>query len=228
LELWFPLKIEFKNWQKLESYMEETFTNGIKQTLKYILETSKNNHKIEIIKQTNLKQAHIYCKIHQLSGQVSGPLIENYIKEKYKMTKNNSSLCLGDLQSSGLNQTNFEIKISNGGIKHNRFNYVQLRINHNCEYILTAYYIDDENIEGCGELFIFKLNKTEMKKIIVEYGSYAHGTIHKLGAITCDDLNNPINNKEYAIRPKYGDRCWKELLQFRVYERDLLEGCLNT
>ena len=144
------------------------------------------------------------------------------------MTKNNSSLCLGDLQSSGSNETNFEIKISNGGSKHNRFNYVQLRMNHNCHYILTAYYMDDENIEGCGELFIFKLNKTEMKKIILKYGSYAHGTIHKLGAITCDDLNNPINNKEYAIRPKYGDRCWNELLQFRVYERNLLEACPST
>ena len=73
------------------SKMEEQPTNlsnndKIKIHLKHILETSKCNYKIEIMKQLNLKRAHIYCKIHQLSGQVSGPLIEHYIKNKYGMT----------------------------------------------------------------------------------------------------------------------------------------------
>ena len=31
-------------------------------------------------------------------------------------------------------------------------------------------------------------------------------------------IKNPINDKEYAIRPKYGGKCWNELLQFRVQE----------
>jgi len=175
----------------------------------------KINHKKEIMKQPNIKQAHIYCKKLQLSGQESGPLIEHYIKNKYGMIKNNSSLCNGDLQH---NQTNFEIKVSNGGKNHNKFNYVQLRMNHSCEYILTAYYLNNDNVKTKGELFIFKLTKTNIKIIILKYGGYAHGTKHKLGEITKDDLENPINDKEYAIRPKYGDKCWNELLQFRVQE----------
>jgi hypothetical protein len=187
----------------------------IKTGLKHILGLSKRNHRIEIMKQPNIKRAHIYCKIHQLSGQVSGPLIEYYIQSKYEMSKNHASLCIGDLQH---NQTNIEIKISNGGKENNKFNYVQLRMNHSCEYILTAYYIHEDNIETEGELFIFKLNKADMKKIILKYGGYAHGTIQKLGAITEADLENPANDKEYAIRPKYGDKCWNELLQFRIQE----------
>jgi hypothetical protein len=187
----------------------------IKIKLKYILEISKVNHNIEIMKQPNIKRAHIYCKIHQLSGQVSGPLIEYYIKKKYGMIKNNSSLCNGDLQ---YNQTNFEIKVSNGGKEHNKFNYVQLRMNHSCEYLLTAYYVNCDNIETEGELFIFKLTKIDIKNIILKYGGYAHGTKQKLGEITKDDLENPTNDKEYAIRPKYGDKCWNELLHFRVQE----------
>jgi hypothetical protein len=131
------------------------------------------------------------------------------------MTKNNSSLCNGDLH---YNQTNFEIKTSNGGKEHNKFNYVQLRMNHNCEYLLTAYYLNYENVETEGELFIFKLNKIDIKKIILKYGNYAHGTKQKLGEITEDNLENLTNNKEYVIRPKYGDKCWKELLHFRVQE----------
>ena len=27
-----------------------------------------------------------------------------------------------------------------------------------------------------------------------------------------------INDKEYAIRPKYGDKCWGDLLQLRIDE----------
>jgi hypothetical protein len=33
-----------------------------------------------------------------------------------------------------------------------------------------------------------------------------------------EELENPTNDKEYSIRPKYGDQCWNELLQFRVQE----------
>jgi hypothetical protein len=32
------------------------------------------------------------------------------------------------------------------------------------------------------------------------------------------ELSNIANDKEYAIRPKYGDKCWNELLSFRVDE----------
>ena len=35
--------------------------------LKHILGLSKCNHKIEILKEPNIKHAHIYCKINQLS-----------------------------------------------------------------------------------------------------------------------------------------------------------------
>lgn len=195
--------------------MEHALSNEIKMKLKHILRTSKCNHKIEIIKEVDIKRAHIYCKINQLSGQVTGPLIEHYIKDKYGMKKNKSSSCNGDLHH---NEHNFEIKASNGGKDHNKFNYVQLRMNHMCEYILTAYYLNDENVETEGELFIFKLTKINMKSLILQYGGYAHGTKQKLGEITQEDLENSTNDKEYAIRPKYGDKCWNALLQFRVQE----------
>ena len=185
----------------------------IKTRLKYILDISQCNHKIEIMKEANLKRAHIYCKINQLSGQVSGPLIEYYIKNKYSMDKNNPSLCKGDLLRE---QINYELKISNGGKENNKFNYVQLRMNHECVYIFTAYFISVDNIDTEGELFIFKINKDDIKKIILAYGGYAHGTLQKLGKITDVELDNQENDKEYSIRPKYGDKCWNELLNFRI------------
>lgn len=118
--------------------------------LKLLLDSSRSNtiHSEIIMNLPTLKDAHIYCKYNNLSGQFTGPVIEKYIKLKYKMTKNNTSSCNGDLK---WNETNIEIKSSNGGKNNNKFNYVQLRMNHNCEYILTAYYIDYKNLDSLGE-----------------------------------------------------------------------------
>jgi hypothetical protein len=185
--------------------------------LKQLLESRCSNkiHTDTILKLPTLKSAHIYCKLNNLSGQFTGPVLEKYIKKKYNMTKNTASSCIGDLK---YNEIDIEVKASNGGKENNKFNYVQLRMNHNCIYILTAYYLDYKNLENLGELYIFKLNKENIKPLIVKYGGYAHGTIEKLGEITIDDLNDINNPKEYALRPKYGDKCWIELLNYRVYE----------
>lgn len=198
--------------KKSNKYYRET-----KIKLKQLLDSSRSNkiHTENIMNLPTLKDAHMYCKYNNLSGQYTGPVLEKYIKHKYNMTKNNASSCNGDLKC---NEINIEIKASNGGKENNKFNFVQLRMNHNCEYLLTAYYIDYDNLLTLGELFIFKLIKDNLKPIILQYGGYAHGTIGELGEIKKEDLDDVSNQKEYAIRPKYGDKCWNELLQFRIDE----------
>lgn len=52
---------------------ENDLKTNNKQHLKNILARSNIDHKQEIIKQ-NIKDAHIYCKINNLSGQLSGPI----------------------------------------------------------------------------------------------------------------------------------------------------------
>lgn len=184
-----------------------------KEKLKNLLLSKNINHKIIILKEKTLKDAHIYCKINNISGQTSGSIIENYIKEKYFLTKNKTSLCIGDLKYKDVN---LEIKISNGGKNNNRFNYVQIRLNHCCDYLLSAYYLEKANLEDLGELFLFKLNKKDLIELLLKFGCYAHGTVSKLGKITENDLKSKENTKEYALRPKYGDDCWKHLLKFRI------------
>lgn len=201
-----------KQTQKTD--INEEFT---KSSLRNILKNSKINHKEEILKKKDLKYAHIYCKINNLSGQTTGPLIEYYIQHKFDMKKNNASDCIGDLSSD---KTNYEIKVSNGGKENDKFNYVQIRFNHKCDYLLTAYHISEQNIDNCGELYIFKISKENLKTIVEKHGHYAHGTIQKLGNITLNDLTQN-NNKEYALRPKYNDECWKALLQFKVSEQEI-------
>lgn len=190
--------------------------NNTYNRLQRILDDSTMDNVNEIMKEDNLKDAHIYCKINKLSGQTFGVLIEKYIEHKYKMIKNNSSKCSGDMIHN--NNNNIEIKVSLGGKHHSNFNYVQLRMNHDCNYLLTAYYINNDNIIDGGELYIFSIEKDDMKNLILKYGSYAHGTIKKLGNISTNELDDINNHKEYSIRPKYGDKCWNELLNFRIDE----------
>jgi hypothetical protein len=162
------------------------------------------------MKEYELKKAHIYCKINKLNGQISGPLLEKYIIKKYGMIKNKSSDCIGDCKK---NSKNIEIKCSLGGDKsHKDFNYVQIRLNHNIDiYLFTAYYINESNINDLGELFIFQIQKEDLIEIIKEFGQYAHGTIKEFGKTFQFD-------KEYALRPKINDNCWKKLLIHRVHE----------
>jgi len=185
----------------------------LSQKLLSLLNNADVDHNIIMTKQ-NIKDAHLYCKINNIIGQSSGPLIQNYIINKYNMIRNNASNINGDCS---LNNKNIEIKVSLGGKTHKKFNYVQIRPNHNVDYyLLTAYYLDKNNYKNKGELFIFLVDKVTMMDIILHYGSYAHGTIKELGEITLESLKDVESNKEYCIRPTYGDKCWNKLLESRV------------
>lgn len=189
------------------------------QKLKEHLIRSTINHEDEILKETTLKNAHIYCVVNSVSAQQYGPLLEKYIRIKNKFVKNTASECNGDCSKDNKNA---EVKASLGGAKHNKFNWVQLRISHDIHYyILTAYHLTDKNVDTGGELYIFSVPKNDMLALIAKYGGYAHGTIKEHGTITIADLNDEKNKKEYAIRPSYGDKCWLDIMTFRVIEESL-------
>jgi len=182
--------------------------------LKESIKLSDINHDENIMKESTLKDAHIYCTINNISPQQAGCLIEKYIIQKNNLTKNNSSDCIGDCSKD---DKNTEIKVSLGGAKFKKFNYVQIRPSHNIDnYLLTAFYLNANNIEKGGELYIFNVIKKDMTQLILNFGSYAHGTLKEHGVITIEELNNKSNTKEYALRPSYNDKCWEALQQFRI------------
>lgn len=178
------------------------------------LALSKIKHEEELLKLPTLKDAHVYCVIHGVSAQQYGPFLERYIRTKFQYVKNRAEDCTGDCSKDGKNS---EVKVSLGGATHTKFNFVQIRPSHDCDtYILTAYYLSFDNVENEGELYIFVVPKADMQKLVVTYGAYAHGTLKEHGPIRAESLD-----KEYALRPTLNDRCWKELLRFRVAETDL-------
>jgi len=188
------------------------------EKLKDHLNSIHVNHESEILKEETLKSAHMYCVINNISSQQYGPILEKYIISKYKYSKNKPENCTGDCMNK--EGVNVEIKVSLGGSKHTKFNYVQIRPFHSCGvYLMTAYHLCMDNVDTGGELYIFNVPKEELNKLLVSYGSYAHGTIKELGKITEESLVN--TSKEYALRPSFNDPCWKALLPFRV-QADLL------
>ena len=188
--------------------------------LKEHLFLSKMKHETHIMKQRTLKDAHTYCVVHNVSSQQYGPILEKYIRTKFNYIKNKAKDCTGDCSKNGKNS---EVKVSiGGGSNHTKFNFVQIRPSHDCEtYILTAYHLSHENVIREGILYIFKVPKTQIKKIIVLYGGYAHGTIKEHGKITIQSLNDESTVKEYALRPTINDKCWKALMTFHIKENKL-------
>ncbi len=179
----------------------------------------KVKHEDQIMKLTNLKQAHVYCVIHGLSAQKYGPILEKFIRIKFNYNKNKAEDCIGDCNKYGKNT---EIKVSLGGENHTKFNYVQIRPNHDCDtYIFTAYHLSQDNCKSEGDLYIFKISKMDIKNLIVSYGGYAHGTIKEHGKITIESLENDKSSKEYALRPSINDNCWRALMLFRINESNL-------
>ena len=196
-----------------------TFANLNKhriQLLKEHLLQTTIKHETEIMKESNLKNAHIYCILNSVSAQQYGPLLEKYIRIKNNFNKNIASACNGDCSKD---EKNFEIKASIGGAKHNKFNWVQLRISHDIHYyILTAYNLTSKNVENQGELYVFTVPKCDMLNLISTYGGYAHGTIKEHGPITISNIQEENNKKEYALRSIIGDKCWIDIMKYRIDE----------
>jgi hypothetical protein len=199
--------------------MSEAFSKIIIERLRNHLVISKIAHDVGIMAEPSLKHAHVYSVLNGLSAQIYGPMIDKYIRIKFGYSKNSASDCNGDACKAS---ENYEIKASLGGSQHRKFNYVQIRFAQDVQfYLLTAYYLDADNVDSGGDLYIFKLSKDVMKLIVLQCGGYAHGTKKEHGPITQEDLNNARNMKEYAIRPTFGDTCWKLLLPYRITEAEL-------
>lgn len=197
--------------------MENLDIENYVERLKSHLSMSKINHEKIILEQKSLKEAHVYAVINKISSQKYGTFLEKYIRKRFNYQKNKAADCTGDATK---NDENTEIKVSLGGTTHSKFNFVQIRPNHNCDfYLLTAYHLCDGNVEEMGELYIFKIPSEDIKKIVVSFGGYAHGTVKKHGPITSESILE--SSKEYAIRPTFNDNCWKALLPHRVFESDI-------
>lgn len=205
-----PVKVEMLT---LPPPMDKT--ERVKKLMEH-LALLKINHEDQVMKLATLKEAHIYCVIHNISAQQYGSLLEKFIRTKFNYIKNKAKDCNGDCSKDGKNS---EVKVSLGGATHTKFNFVQIRPSHDCEtYILTAYNLSSDNVESEGKLYIFKVSKEDIKKIIVSFGGYAHGTTKEHGKITIESLNDEKNTKEYALRPTINNACWKALIPFQISE----------
>lgn len=178
------------------------------------LSRARPNHLTRILEKPSLKAAHAYCVVNSLSAQQYGSLLEQYILDKYNLSKICASEQRGDCTDAE-RKRNIEIKVSLGGSSHDMFNYVQLRPSHAIDdYLLTAYHLTDENVHEKGELYVFAVPADGMKSLIAAYGGYAHGSVKSLGKISQKSISD--SSHEYALRPMFGSECWKAMLPYRI------------
>jgi len=114
------------------------------------------NVKNEIMKLKTLLEACAFCKYTKLQSNVFGPLLEYYIINKYKCEKVKASDMSGDIMK---NSMKYELKISLGGKTHEKFNFVQIRPGHTCDYLLGAYHLSLSNYTKKGRLYVFLITK---------------------------------------------------------------------
>jgi len=104
-------------------------------------------------------------------------------------SKDNTS---GDAIKNG---TKYEIKYS-GHSTEEKFNFNQIRPDHDIHYyVFIGYNLYEEDL---GKVYTFKIPSEIIYNLLIEYGSYTHGTIQEKGPISRSNLKG--NNSEYSLR----------------------------
>jgi len=162
----------------------------------------------------------ILCKAYLSSNQWS-VLLEQFIKQKFKMSRTQNNVSGDGITTKDLN---VEIKVSLGA-DNGQVHFVQIRPDHKVDYYLMLVYNVHEG--DLGNTYWLLCKSEELYALLPEYGGYAHGTIEKLGKITMDNIYG--RNCEYALRPnpiaKVGTkvkRLWDTMTDmFSVTEEDI-------
>jgi len=134
----------------------------------------------------------ILCKYY-LSSQQWGPLLERFIKDKFSIRRA-ANITSGDGLSP--NGFNIEIKVSLGN-NVGKLNFVQIRPDHNINFYLFLVYNIFEGEKGSIHWLLCP--SIQLYELLYTYGSYAHGTVSKLGKINHENIFG--RSCEYALRP---------------------------
>lgn len=128
-----------------------------------------------------------------MSSQQWGPYLEQSYINRFNLSRIKSN-AHGDAKTA--DGKYIEIKISLGS-KNGNINIVQIRPDHTIDSYLIIVY--DEHTGVMGTVRYVLIPSANLYNLIPLYGSYAHGTTDKHGAIT--NANIKGRNLEYALRP---------------------------
>ena len=189
--------------------------NNLQNLVKIMKNKNKHSFENEIIEKIqNSKNLEEKCILIRFYLFPQSTKIEKIIINDLLLNKPNDEVS-GDCCKNG---KNYEIKYT-GHSKESKINIVQIRPDHKIDYYLIIYYNMFFN-DNIGKAYIFKITSEEMNNLILKYGSYAHGTIKKLGKITKDNLQD--RNCEYCLRCNPNNKSnrnqnlWNEFLKYQI------------
>lgn len=187
-----------------------------------LVSSMKTNNFINLCKnETNILNKSILCK-HYLSSNKWSILLENDIRDRFHLRKSNDNIS-GDAIS--VKNFTIEIKVSLGS-SNKAFNFVQLRPHHQIDYYLFLVY--DLYSGNLGKNHWFLIEKDDINKLILEYGSYAHGLTSNFGKITIRSINT--NTYEYSLRPNSHTPkntksriLWEKMMEYSKTEQEIYD-----
>lgn len=138
-----------------------------------LLDENKN-HLSHLLKCKSLKEAFAYSMLELNSGHY-GKLLEQIIAKKQPGW---ASLKYGSPEGDIITKNNitFELKVSIYESKKNRFQFNCIRLHHTYMFvILIAYHVDGVNYASLGELYVFKLTKSQLLPFLGSYCSSGAG-----------------------------------------------------
>lgn len=206
------LQSAFDNSFSLEhdSYTQEN--SNIIRLISNVRQEEQSFYKSTIIKR--IEEAKTFtqkCALVRLYLKPQSTDFEYIIKRDIQLSQALSKI-KGDASKKNIS---YEIKTSIHA-KYSKLNIIQIRPYQHVDFYIICYYnmYFDNNL---GKAFIFKIPSIEMNKLIVKYGSYAHGSKLILGPIT---IQSVVENKhEYALRcnpNKKTSKLWNELLKYET------------
>lgn len=185
--------------------------NVLRKNLKKLFERNKINHWAALLSFLTLKEAFAYSKA-ELSGPQYGVSLQKWITIKFGWDRPDPKLLKGDIVTK---KSAFELKVSLGTKTYNKFNFVQVRLQHTVDfYVLIAYYVTEANLAKLGEIFIFKLTKKEIVHFVGK--SYSHGTTSSWAATSAETIKT---YSEKDVRVSFGSKKWVNLLKFRISQQ---------
>ncbi len=154
----------------------------------------------DVLTASTFEEACATCLLAGLSPQSFGHLLEKWIAQTFDYAKDKE----GDVNIHG---RSVELKVSLGGKTRKRFNFVQLRLNRDIDFLLVAYHLSKENVQTLGETYLFYVPNKDMKHLLRTHGSLAHGKKAEMSG-------NSFQEK--ALRPVLGDAAWNALCAFQI------------
>ena len=153
-----------------------------------------------------LKDFHIYCKLHAPSERTTVDMLDKFLLRQREEKKDTTK--------------NVEVFVSsNDHPPGDRFVFNTIctgMLMHDTKYVLSAYYLTENNLKTLGEHFCFVLDMQEMESLL--YPTRRHNPNHHHYHHIIDTPYDVLFFEVNSLTVQFNDELWQTLMKYRILE----------